>query len=528
MKTDERQLFQERVATLRVNPAAIDKIIVHGANGGIIQNMKGKEASLCIYAAIASNDGYISPAGAKKGLDVYGNSLRNEAKEQPGSHPEINRLESIARSKQAVRCDVIRRESSKPVPERILKALPEALRVYPTPFYIYDEQGIRDTAESYKKAFAWVKPGYRNYFAVKACPNPHIVNVLKEEGFGVDCSSLAELVIAEKLGMRGENIMFTSNDTPADEYIKAKRLGAIINLDDRSHIGYLDKNAGMPQLICFRYNPGPLRKGNDFIGDPREAKYGVTTGQIRGAYIKAMELGAERFGLHTMIVSNMLDEQYLEETAVMLFKLAAMISHDTGIKFDFINLGGGFGISYKPEQSAIDLDVVSTGIRGAYKKYIKDMGLGTVRVVTECGRAMTGPHGFLISKVRHVSHKYKDFVGLDACMANLMRPALYGAYHHITVLGKENEPKGHVYDVTGSLCENNDKFAVNRPLPAVVPGDVFILHDAGAHGYAMGFQYNGKLRCAELLVTPTGKVRQIRRAEILDDYLGTIESWPKV
>jgi diaminopimelate decarboxylase len=526
MKTGELKLFQQRVAALRVNPAAIERIIVHGADGGIMQNIKGKEASLQIYTAIASNDGHISPAGAKKGLVVYGNSLREEAKERPRSHPEITKLEDIARSKHAVRCDVIRRESFRPVPERILKALPEALRKYPTPFYIYDEQGIRDTARAYKKAFAWVKPGYRNYFAVKACPNPHIVHVLKEEGFGADCSSLAELVIAEKLGMRGEDIMFTSNDTPAEEYIKAKKLGAIINLDDISHTGYLDKNAGMPGLICFRYNPGPLRKGTDFIGDPRESKYGVTTGQIPGAYIKAMELGAERFGLHTMIVSNMLDEQYLEETAVMLFKLAAMINHDTGVKFDFINLGGGFGIPYKPEQAAVNLDVVSAGIRRAYEKYIKDMDLGPVRVFTECGRAITGPHGFLVSKVRHVSRKYKDYVGLDACMANLMRPALYGAYHHMTVLGKENEPKDRVYDVTGSLCENNDKFAVNRPLPTVAPGDVFILHDAGAHGYSMGFQYNGKLRCAELLVKTGGKVRQIRRAEVLDDYLATIENWP--
>lgn len=526
MKTDDLKQFQQRVATLRVNPAAIGSVKIYGGDGGIIQNRQGKEASLQIYAAITSNDGYISPASAKKGLAVYGNSLRAGARERPGSHPEIDRLEKIARAKQAVRCDIVRREEAKPMPDRILRALPEALQRYQTPFYIYDEQGIRDTAGSYKKAFAWVKPAYRNYFAVKACPNPHIVNILKEEGFGVDCSSLPELVIAEKLGMRGEDIMFTSNDTPAEEYIKAKQLGSIINLDDISHIGYLDKNAGMPGLICFRYNPGPLRKGNDIIGDPRESKYGVTTGQITGAYIKALELGAERFGLHTMVVSNMLDEQYLEETSVMLFKLAAMIHHDTGIKFDFINLGGGFGIPYRPEQSDIDIEAVSAGIRDAYKKYIEALGLGVVRVVTECGRAITGPHGFLVSKVRHVSRKYKDYVGLDACMANLMRPALYGAYHHITVLGKQNEPKDHVYDVTGSLCENNDKFAVNRRLPAVAPGDVFILHDAGAHGYAMGFQYNGKFRSAELLVTSAGKLRQIRRAETMDDYLGTVETWP--
>jgi diaminopimelate decarboxylase len=526
MATDELRHFQERLAALRLNPDAIDSVKVCGEETFVIDNVRGKEASLQIYATISSNDGYISPAGARKGLAVYGASLRREAKENPGRRPEIDVLERIARSKKGSRCDVIRSESSRPVSERVLRALPEALNKYPTPFYIYDEEGIRDTARSFNNAFSWVKPAYRNYFAVKACPNPHIVNILKEEGYGADCSSMAELVIAEKLGLSGEQIMFTSNDTPADEYVKAKQLGAIINLDDVSHINYLDNNAGMPGLICFRYNPGPLREGNDIIGDPKEAKYGVTTDQIRGAYIKARELGAERFGLHTMVVSNMLDERYLIETARLLFKLAAMINHDTGFKFDFINLGGGFGIPYRPEQKAVDLDLVSSGIHDAYKECIECTGLDPVRVVTECGRAITGPHGYLVSKVRHVSRKYKDFVGLDACMANLMRPALYGAYHHITVQGKENRPKDHVYDVVGSLCENNDKFAINRPLPEMATGDVVILHSAGAHGYAMGFQYNGKLRSAELLVTKEGKVKQIRRAETIDDYLNTIECWP--
>jgi diaminopimelate decarboxylase len=404
--------------------------------------------------------------------------------------------------------------------------LPEALRRFPTPFYIYDEQGIRETARAYKNAFSRVSPAYKNYFAVKACPNPHIVRILQQEGFGTDCSSLPELIISERLGLKGEDIMFTSNDTPAEEFAKARELGAIINLDDVTHIGYLDKHVGMPELICFRYNPGPLREGSSFIGDPREAKYGVTTGQIKGAYMKARELGAKRFGMHTMVVSNMLDEHYLIETAVMLFKLAAMINHDTGFKFDFINLGGGFGTPYKPEQKAIDLDLVTSGIGAAYKEYIEDMGLAPVRIVTECGRAITGPHGFMITRVRHVAKKYKDYVGVDACMANLMRPALYGAYHHITVPGKEDRPKDHIYDVTGSLCENNDKFAVNRPLPEIEPGDVMVLHNAGAHGYAMGFQYNARLRSAELLVRPGGSIEQIRRAETTDDYLSTIERWP--
>jgi diaminopimelate decarboxylase len=523
---DEVKRFQERLTALRIDPAAIECVKIYGEHGGVILNKRGKEGSIQVYSAISSNDGYISPANAKKGLALYGAWFRKEAKENPGKHPEIDRLEKIARSGNAVRCDVVRRESARALPEGIVRALPEALRKYPTPFYIYDEQGIRDTARAYKGAFSWVKPAYKNYFAVKACPNPHIVNILKDEGFGADCSSLAELVIAEKLGMSGEDIMFTSNDTPAEEYVKAKQLGAIINLDDVSHISYLDKYAGMPNLVCFRYNPGPLREGNDIIGDPKEAKYGVTTDQIRGAYIKARELGAERFGLHTMVVSNMLDERYLIETARMLFKLAAMISHDTGFKFDFINLGGGFGIPYRPEQKAINLELVSSRINDAYKECIECTGLDPVRVVTECGRAIAGPHGYLVSKVRHVSRKYKDFVGVDACMANLMRPALYGAYHHITVVGKENLAKDHVYDVVGSLCENNDKFAINRPLPEITPGDVVVLHSAGAHGYAMGFQYNGKLRSAELLVTQEGTVKQIRRAETIDDYLGTIERWP--
>ncbi|MDD5313308.1 MAG: DUF2322 family protein [Dehalococcoidia bacterium] len=523
---NDQDNLENRLSALRLDPSAIEEIRLQGDNGGIIRNVKGQKASLQIYASVTSNDGFISPAAAREGLALYGGRLRKEARDNPGSHPHIDRLEKIARGRSPVRCDVIRRESSKPVPERIMRALPDALKRYPTPFYIYDETGIRETAGAYKKAFSWVRPAYKNYFAVKACPNPHIVRILQEEGFGADCSSMAELVIVEKLGFKGEDIMFTSNDTPAVEYQKARQLGAVINLDDITHIGYLDKHAGMPELICFRYNPGPLREGNTIIGDPKEAKYGVTTNQITGAYIKARELGATRFGLHTMVVSNMLDERYLIETAVMLFKLAAMINHDTGFKFDFINLGGGFGTPYRPEQTAIDLQKVSAGVREAYRQYIEDRGLDPVRIVTECGRAITGPHGFLVSRVLHVSKKYKDYVGLDANMANLMRPALYGAYHHISVPGKEDRPRDRIYDVTGSLCENNDRFAINRPLPEIEPGDICILHNAGAHSFAMGFQYNGKLRSAELLVQSDGEIRKIRRAETIDDYLGTIERWP--
>lgn len=522
----EQLNFEERVAGLRLNPAAIEEVRVAGARPLVIRNRPGSEAAIQIYASVISNDGFIGPADAAKGLAIYGGELRKEAKKEPGRYSGIEELESIARSKKPVRADIIRRETAKPLPSRVAAALPQVLEKYPTPFYIYDEQGIRETARAYKKAFIWVQPEYKNYFAIKACPNPHIVRILLNEGFGTDCSSLPELIISERLGLKGEKIMFTSNDTPAEEYIKAKQLGAIINLDDITHISYLSGHAGMPELICFRYNPGPLRKGSFFIGDPQDAKYGITTDQISGAYIKARELGAVRFGMHTMVVSNMLDEHYLIETADMLFRLAARIYLETGFKFDFINLGGGFGIPYKPEQMPIDLESVSAAIHAAYKKYIEGGGLAPVRIVTECGRAMTGPHGFLVTGVRHVARKYKDFVGVDSCMANLMRPGLYGAYHHITVLGKEDRPKDHIYDVTGSLCENNDKFAVNRPLPQVEPGDVLVIHDAGAHGYAMGFQYNAKLRSAELLLQADGSVTQIRRAETIDDYLGTIEQWP--
>jgi diaminopimelate decarboxylase len=412
------------------------------------------------------------------------------------------------------------------VPINIVNKLPEILGKYPTPFYIYDESGIRSTARGFNNAFFWVSPQYKNYFAVKALPNPHIVKILAEEGFGADCSSLPELIISEKVGLKGEDIMFTSNDTPADEYIKAKQLGAIINIDDITHIGFLQKNAGIPDLICFRYNPGPLREGNNIIGNPVESKYGLTRGQIIHAYQEAIERGARRFGLHTMVVSNMLDEKYLIDTAVMLFELAVEIHKKTGIKFQFINLGGGFGTPYKPEQIALDLSKVSSGIHDAYKTYIEASGLAPLRVVTECGRAITGPHGFLVTRVRHVPNKYKDFVGLDSCMANLMRPALYGAYHHITVLGKEGKAKDHIYDVTGSLCENNDKFAINRPLPMIEPDDILIFHNAGAHGHAMGFQYNGKLRSAELLLKSNGEVTQIRRPETVEDYMNTIDRWP--
>ncbi len=400
--------------------------------------------------------------------------------------------------------------------------LGKILREHPTPFHVYDEKAIRANARALTRAFAWAE-GFREFFAVKACPNPHILALLAEEGFGADCSSLAELVMAERVGITGERIMFTSNDTPAPEYAKARELGAIINLDDISHIDFLEKTAGLPDLISMRYNPGPLRGGNAIIGKPEEAKYGFTREQLFEGYCLARDRGVRRFGLHAMIVSNELAVDYHLETARMLFDLVSDITQETGIRFEFVNLGGGFGIPYRPDQQAIDWEVLGEGIRGVYEERIKARGLHPLRLCMESGRAITGPYGYLVSRVLHLKHTYRDYVGMDASMANLMRPALYGAYHHITVVGKESAPRDHVYDVTGSLCENNDKFAIQRALPEIEVGDVLVFHDTGAHGYAMGFNYNGKLRSAELLLRPDGTVRKIRRAETLDDYFATLD-----
>ncbi|MDP3948220.1 MAG: diaminopimelate decarboxylase [bacterium] len=398
----------------------------------------------------------------------------------------------------------------------------EIIKKYPTPFYIYDEKGIRENAKRFYKAFSWA-PGFKNYFAVKALPNPHILKILKEEGMGVDCSSLPELILAEKVGTAGEDIMFTSNDTPAAEFKKARELGAIINLDDITHIEFLEKAAGIPEIICFRYNPGPLRKGNRFIGNPAEAKYGLTKDQLFAGYKIMRDNGVKRFGLHTMVVSNELDVDALAETASMLFDIAVEVNKKLGIELEFVNLGGGVGIPYKLDQKVVDLEMLSKKIKVFYQEKIAKNGLIPLRIVMECGRMITGPYGYLVTTVIHEKHIYKEYIGVDACMANLMRPALYGAYHHETVLGKEDKPKTHTYDVTGSLCENNDKFAIDRKLPKIDIGDILVIHDTGAHGYAMGFNYNGKLRSAELLLQEDGKVKQIRRAETVDDYFATLD-----
>ena len=405
--------------------------------------------------------------------------------------------------------------------------LDEIAAKWPTPFHIYDAKAIRENAKRMKKAFSWNK-GWREFFAVKAAPNPHLMTLLKEFGFGSDCSSMAELVLAEKVGNTGEAIMFTSNDTPLAEFRKAWELGAIINLDDITHWDALLEAVGPDadfsgRLMCCRYNPGPLKGGNAIIGKPEEAKYGMTREQLFDCYAKMKAAGVKRFGLHTMVASNELDPEYIIDTARLLFSLVVELREKLGIEFEFVNIGGGIGIPYKPGQEAMDLERVSKGVKQANDEILVAAGARGVKLFMECGRCVTGPYGYLVSRVIHIKNTYRLYAGLDACMSNLMRPAMYGAYHEIVVPGKENSAETSVYDVTGSLCENNDKFAIQRVLPVLERGDYVVICDAGAHGHAMGFQYNGKLRSAELLLEADGSVRQIRRAETLDDYFATLE-----
>lgn len=401
--------------------------------------------------------------------------------------------------------------------------LREIVAEYGTPFHIYDEKGIRENARALNKAFEWA-PKFREHYAVKALPNPYIMEIMKEEGCGADCSSYAELLISEAAGMKGEEICFTSNDTPAAEFAYAKKLGAIINLDDITHIDYLEKNVGLPDLISVRYNPGPLREGgNAIIGNPEEAKYGMTKAQVFEAFQICLDKGVKRFGLHTMVVSNENNVDFLIGTATMMFELAAEVKEKLGIVVEFINLGGGIGLQYLPEGAEIDYKELSDGIRREYERILLPAQMDNVMLSMESGRRMTGPYGWLVSTAIHKKEIYKNYIGLDSCMANLMRPALYGSYHHMTVLGKDDLPKDHIYDVTGSLCENNDKFAVDRKLPKIDIGDIIVIHDTGAHGSAMGFNYNGKLRCQELLLKEDGSVQVIRRAETIADLFATID-----
>lgn len=393
---------------------------------------------------------------------------------------------------------------------------------YPTPFYLYDERGLRAQARQFHAAFKW-NSGFREFFAVKATPTPAILSLLREEGCGMDCSSLAELALAMHAGVRGESIMFSSNNTPAIEFQVARRLGAIINIDALEHIAFLEQHAGLPEVVSLRYNPGPLQTGNAIIGNPLESKFGVTREQLFEGYRLLRERGVKRFGLHAMVASNELDASNLVATARMLFELAVELAATLDIRVEFINIGGGIGIPYRPEQAAVDLDTLSTTIKAAYDATITAHNLGPVHLWAECGRVITGPHGFLVARVRHLKQTYKRYAGLDATMADLMRPGMYGAYHHLSVPDKDHVPANTVYDVTGSLCENNDKFAIDRALPQLDLGDLVVIHDAGAHGRAMGFNYNGKLRPAELLLREDGSVILIRRAETLDDYFATLQ-----
>jgi diaminopimelate decarboxylase len=400
--------------------------------------------------------------------------------------------------------------------------LERIVRQHSTPFHIYDEKAIRMNAKKLLKSFSWNK-GFKEYFAVKATPNPFILKILKGEGFGTDCSSLPELILSEKVGIVGEEIMFSSNDTPANEYIKAKELGATINLDDISHIPFLEKHCGIPELVSVRYNPGKLREGSFIMGSPENAKYGFTRDQIFEGLEMLRNKGAKRFGLHTFIASNELNPEYFVNTADMMFDLALEVKSKVRIQVEFVNISGGVGIPYKPDEKAVDLQYVSDGIKYCYDNKIIPNGLDPLAIFMECGRAITGPYGYLVSRVLHIKNIYKKHVGLDANMAHLMRPAMYGAYHHITVIGKEKEPHEHIYDVTGSLCEPIDRFAIDRALPKIDRGDLLVIHDTGAHGHALGFNYNGKLRSSELLLRENGEVIEIRKAETVEDYFTTLD-----
>ena len=394
---------------------------------------------------------------------------------------------------------------------------------YPTPFYLYDEAGIRKRARLVNKAFAWNK-GFKEYFAVKATPNPYILQILKEEGCGADCSSLTELQMSHAAGLTGRDVMFSSNETPAEDMQLAKKMGAIINLDDLTHVEFLEQVAGIPETICCRFNPGGrFAIANSIMDNPGDSKYGMTREQMVQAYKMLMQKGAKHFGIHAFLASNTVTNAYYPELARQLFTLAVELKEETGADITFINLSGGVGISYHPEQAENDILAIGEGVRKVFEEVLVPAGMGNVNLFTEMGRFMLAPFGALVTRAIHEKHIYKEYIGVDACAANLMRPAMYGSYHHITVLGKENAELSHVYDVVGGLCENNDKFAIDRKLPEIEKGDLLFIHDAGAHGFSMGYNYNGKLRSAELLLQENGEVKMIRRAEEPKDYFATFD-----
>lgn len=402
----------------------------------------------------------------------------------------------------------------------------DIVKTYPTPFHIYDEKGIRENARALKEAFSW-NPGYKEFFAVKATPNPFLIRILQEYGCGCDCSSYTELMLSDAVGVKGEDIMFSSNDTPAEDFVLAAKIGATINLDDITHIDFLEKALGyLPETLSCRYNPGGyFSLGTDIMDNPGDAKYGFTTEQMFEGFRILKAKGVENFGIHAFLASNTVTNEYYPTLAKQLFELAVKLKEETGAHIGFINLSGGIGIPYRPDQEPNDIKVIGESVRKVYEEVLVPAGMGNVAIYTELGRFMMGPYGHLVTKVIHQKHTHKEYVGVDACAVNLMRPAMYGAYHHITVLGKENEPHDHKYDVTGSLCENNDKFAIDRMLPEVDVGDYLAIHDTGAHGFSMGYNYNGKLKSAELLLHEDGTVEMIRRAETPKDYFATFDGF---
>lgn len=401
----------------------------------------------------------------------------------------------------------------------------EIAREYPTPFHIYNEKGIRENVEAVKEAFSW-NPGFREYFAVKATPNPYLMQILAEYGCGSDCSSMTELMLSKAIGLSGEQVMFSSNDTPAEEYTYANEMGAIINLDDITHIDFCEEACGgkLPETMSCRYNPGGVfQMSNGIMDNPGDSKYGMTPQQMAEAYKILMKKGVKHFGIHAFLASNTVTNEYYPMLAEQLFEMAVKLKEETGAHIAFINLSGGVGIPYRPDQEPNDIYAIGEGVRKAYEKVLVPAGMGDAAIYTEMGRFMMGPYGALVTKAIHEKHIYKEYIGVDACAVNLMRPAMYGAYHHITVLGKEEAPCDHQYDVTGSLCENNDKFAIDRMLPEIEMGDYLFIHDTGAHGFSMGYNYNGKLRSAELLLKEDGSVKLIRRAETPKDYFATFD-----
>jgi diaminopimelate decarboxylase len=412
----------------------------------------------------------------------------------------------------------------KKVPFVTKEKVEEIVKTYPTPFHIYDEKGIRENAQAVKDAFAWNK-GFKEYFAVKATPNPFLINILHEYGCGCDCSSLTELMLSNAVGINGHDVMFSSNDTPAEDYEYAAKIGAIINLDDITHIDFLEKILGkLPETMSCRFNPGGVfQMSNGIMDNPGDSKYGFTTEQMFEGFRILKEKGVKNFGIHAFLASNTVTNEYYPQLAKQLFELAVKLEKETGADIKFINLSGGVGIPYTPGQEPNDIKVIGEGVRKVYEEVLVPAGMGDVAIYTEMGRFMMGPYGELITRVLHEKHTHKEYIGVDACAVNLMRPAMYGAYHHITVLGKEDAPCNHKYDVTGSLCENNDKFAIDRMLPEIEVGDYLVIHDTGAHGFAMGYNYNGKLKSAELLLKEDGSVQMIRRAETPQDYFATFD-----